>query len=79
MTLLNTNLGNKVDKVSGKQLSTEDYTTDEKSKLAGIENGANKYVLPEASTTQLGGIKVDGSTIVIEGGVAKAKAADAAD
>ena len=31
---------NKVDKVAGKQLSTEDYTTAEKTKLAGIANGA---------------------------------------
>ena len=29
---------NKVDKVSGKGLSTEDYTTEEKSKLAGLSN-----------------------------------------
>ena len=33
-------LGNKVDKVLGKGLSTEDFTTEEKSKLAGIEEGA---------------------------------------
>lgn len=32
----------KVDKVSGKQLSTNDYTTAEKNKLAGIEDGAQK-------------------------------------
>ena len=31
-------IGNKVDKVAGKQLSTEDYTTAEKEKLAGLEN-----------------------------------------
>lgn len=34
----NTLLENKVDKVEGKQLSTEDYTTEEKTKLAGLEN-----------------------------------------
>lgn len=33
-------LDGKVDKVSGKQLSTEDYTIAEKNKLAGIEAGA---------------------------------------
>lgn len=33
-------LSNKVDKVVGKQLSTEDYTSAEKTKLAGIETGA---------------------------------------
>lgn len=37
---------NKVDKVDGKGLSTEDYTTAEKNKLAGIEAGANKYIHP---------------------------------
>lgn len=31
-----TELGNKVDKVSGKGLSTEDYTTSDKTKLAGL-------------------------------------------
>ena len=36
----------KVDKVVGKQLSTEDYSTAEKGKLAGIEAEANKYVHP---------------------------------
>lgn len=34
----NTLLDTKVDKVEGKQLSTEDYTTEEKIKLAGLEN-----------------------------------------
>lgn len=33
-------IGNKVDKVSGKGLSTNDYTTDEKTKLSGIAAGA---------------------------------------
>ncbi len=42
-----TELSKKVDKVQGKQLSTEDYTTTEKSKLAGIAEGANKYKLPD--------------------------------
>lgn len=36
----NTALAGKVDKVTGKQLSTEDYTTPEKTKLSGIEAGA---------------------------------------
>lgn len=35
-----TALAGKVDKVTGKQLSTEDYTTAEKTKLGGIEAGA---------------------------------------
>lgn len=33
-------LDEKVSKVTGKQLSTEDYTTDEKNKLEGIQEGA---------------------------------------
>ena len=37
---VDTGLSDKVDKVTGKQLSTEDYTTAEKSKLAGISSGA---------------------------------------
>lgn len=40
------NWNNKVDKVSGKGLSTNDYTTAEKNKLAGIEAQANKYTHP---------------------------------
>ena len=49
-------LGNKVDKETGKGLSTNDYTTTEKDKLAGIAEGANNYTLPVASST-LGGVK----------------------
>lgn len=52
-------LSHKVDKVSGKGLSTNDYTTTEKNKLAGIAEGANKYSLPTATSTTLGGVKVD--------------------
>lgn len=37
---MQTYLASKVDKVSGKQLSTNDYTTEEKTKLSGIEEGA---------------------------------------
>ena len=33
-------LNDKVDKVTGKGLSTNDYTTDEKNKLNGIQSGA---------------------------------------
>lgn len=38
-------LGNKVDKVSGKGLSTNDYTTTEKNKLSGISSGAQVNVI----------------------------------
>lgn len=40
----NTLLNNKVDKVAGKQLSTEDYTATEKTKLSGIQSGAEVNV-----------------------------------
>lgn len=42
---------NKVDKVTGKGLSTNDYTTTEKNKLAGIADGANKTVVDSALST----------------------------
>lgn len=42
---LSTNLTNKVDKEEGKSLSSNDYTTGEKNKLAGIAVGANKVVI----------------------------------
>lgn len=38
-------LTSKVDKVEGKSLSTNDYTNEEKSKLAGIAEGATKTVI----------------------------------
>lgn len=41
-TLLTTAIGDKVDKVEGKDLSTNDYTDDDKAKLDGIEAEANK-------------------------------------
>lgn len=38
--IIDTTLFSKVDKVTGKGLSTEDFTTTEKSKLSGIQSGA---------------------------------------
>ena len=54
-------LSGKVDKVAGKGLSTNDYTTAEKTKLAGIAEGANKYVHPSytAKTSGLYKLTVD--------------------
>lgn len=48
-------LDNKVDKVSGKGLSTNDYTTTEKNKLAGIAASANNYTHP-SYTAQANGL-----------------------
>ena len=42
---LSSTIANKVDKESGKGLSTNDYTTEEKNKLSGIEAQANKTVV----------------------------------
>lgn len=58
---INTDLDTKVDKVTGKSLSTNDYTTTEKNKLANISEDANKV---EHSDTN-GNIKIDGSETVV--------------
>ena len=60
-------LSNKVDKVSGKGLSTNDFTDALLTKLNGIEEGANKYIHPTHSAVTiasadgrvLGNISVD--------------------
>lgn len=44
-------ISGKVDKVTGKGLSTNDFTTDEKNKLAGIATGANKTTVDSALST----------------------------
>ena len=48
-----TELNNKVDKVKGKQLSSNDYTTAEKNKLSNLQN----FTLEAATKTKLGGVK----------------------
>ena len=58
----------KVDKVEGKDLSTNDYTTPEKNKLAAIEAEANKYVLPAATASALGGVKIGSNITLANGG-----------
>ena len=50
-------LGSKVDKVDGKGLSTNDYTTEEKNKLAGVENGA------QVNQNAIGTITAKGNTV----------------
>jgi hypothetical protein len=61
-TDLATLLGNKVDKVDGKGLSTNDFTDTLLDKLNSIEEGANKYILPIAKAAILGGVMI-GSTL----------------
>lgn len=67
-----TALAGKVDKVTGKQLSTNDYTTEEKNKLAGIAAGANLYTLPQATAATLGGIKIGANLSITSDGVLSA-------
>lgn len=62
-------VANKVDKVDGKGLSTNDYTTDEKNKLSGIATGAevNQNAFSNVvvgSTTIAADSKTDSLTIV---------------
>ena len=61
---LETAMDTKVDKVSGKQLSTEDYTTTEKSKLAGSAEGAQVNVI-EAVQVNGSPVSPSGKTVNI--------------
>lgn len=60
-----------VAKENGKGLSSNDYTTTEKNKLAGIEAGANAYSLPTAGAETLGGVKI-GANLTMNGEVLSA-------
>ena len=62
--------GSYVLKETGKGLSTNDYTTAEKTKLAGLSN----YTLQTATSSTLGGVKI-GSTLTINSGVVDVKPA----
>lgn len=59
---VNAQLATKVDKQSGKGLSTNDFTTAEKNKLANISAGANNYSLPLATSDVRGGAKIGYTT-----------------
>lgn len=52
-------LAGKVDKAAGKDLSSNDYTDDEKAKLAGIATGAQTNVIES--------VKVNGEAVAVEG------------
>lgn len=56
-TTIATALNNKVDKIEGKGLSTNDYTTTEKNKLSGIDPGAQVNVIES--------VKVNGSALTV--------------
>jgi hypothetical protein len=65
-TAQQTALDSKVDKVTGKGLSSNDYTSGEKSKLAGIAANANNYSLPKAGSS-LGGVQSGGDVSIANG------------
>ena len=52
---MTTQLAGKVDKVTGKGLSTEDYTSTEKTKLAGVEAGSEVNNITDANASLLTG------------------------
>lgn len=58
LTLLKPKLNAKVDKVEGKGLSTNDFTTELMNKLNGIEAEANKYSHPTHTAASSGFYKV---------------------
>lgn len=72
-TLWNT-VSNKVNKENGKGLSTNDYTTVEKTKLSNIEESANNYSLPTATATVLGGVKTGSNITNTSGTISLTKA-----
>lgn len=57
-TLLWNAVNGKVDKESGKGLSANDFTSTLKTKLDGISANANNYILPQATATTQGGVKI---------------------
>lgn len=59
--LVASDIANKVDKVDGKGLSTNDYTTAEKNKLAGIASGAT------ANAGTITGVSLNGTSVATSG------------
>ena len=55
-------LVNKVDKIDGKGLSTNDFTTDEKIKLSSVESGAQANIIQ--------GIQTNGTNVVLSNKIA---------
>lgn len=67
-------LGGKMDKAEGMGLSSNDFTNEEKTKLAGLEN----YTLPAATAESLGGVKV-GAGLAVKDGILSATGGGTAD
>lgn len=64
----------KVDKVEGKELSSNDFTDAYKTKLDGIAAQANKCVLPTATAEIIGGVKVGANISYSNGTISLSKA-----
>lgn len=64
----------KVDKVEGKELSSNDFTDAYKTKLDGIAARANKCVLPTATAEIIGGVKVGANISYSNGTISLSKA-----
>ena len=62
---LQTKLNNKVDKITGKGLSTNDFTNDEKTKLAGIEAEAQVNVIETITAGENVTVSKSGKTVTI--------------
>ena len=71
-TTLTNSINTKVDKVEGSRL----MTSAEGTKLDGIEENANNYILPAATTSSLGGVKVGANLSVAEDGTISATSLD---
>ena len=67
-------LGGKMDKTEGMGLSSNDFTNEEKTKLAGLEN----YNMPAATAESLGGLKV-GAGLAVKDGILSATGGGTAD
>lgn len=61
-----------VRKETGKGLSTNDYTSAEKAKLAGVAVGANNYVLPAPTASTIGGVKAGNNVTISKDGTISA-------
>lgn len=69
ISAVETNVANTyVAKVTGKDLSDNNFTAELLAKLNGIEEGANKYVLPTAAKNTIGGVSI-GANITIDTGM----------
>ncbi|AIQ38030.1 hypothetical protein R50345_27510 [Paenibacillus sp. FSL R5-0345] len=80
MDILDNAVNGKVDKVTGKQLSTNDYTTAEKTKLAGIATGANNYSHPNHTgdvTSNGDGVTAIAAGVIVNADVNAAAGIDA--